>query len=100
MTPPLGTTSQFWRVFHAEPVISFVGSFVSVWEPSGLPTAYALTSGVLAALANGTEIETILRDVAGRNWPKSWPRLENTLQELHYCVGDLAADALAPLRGG
>lgn len=99
-TPPLGTTAEFWRICHAEPVIWFVGSFVSVWEPSALPSAYALTSGLLSALANGTEIESILKEAAGRNWPKDWPRLESTLQELHYCVGDLAADALAPLRGG
>lgn len=99
-TPPLGTTAEFWRIFHAEPVIWFVGSFVSVWEPSALPSAYALTSGLLTALASGTEIDSMLKEAAGRNWPKDWPRLESTLQELHYCVGDLAADALAPLTGG
>ena len=61
MTPPcLGTPAQFWNVFHAEPVVWFVGSFISVWEPSVLQSAYALTSGVVAALASGTEIDAIL----------------------------------------
>lgn len=96
----MGTTPQFWDLFHAEPLVWFVGSFVSVWAPSALPSAGAVASGALATLASGTEIETMLRDAAGRNWPTNWPRLESTLQELHYCVGDLAAEALAPLRGG
>ena len=99
-TPPQGTPAQFWSVSHAEPVIWFVGSFVSVWEPSALPSAHVLTSGVLAAIASGTEIDGMLVQAARRSWPTKWPRLESTLQELHYCVGDLAAEALAPLKGG
>ena len=52
------------------------------------------------ALASGTEIDSMLNQAAERNWSLDWPRLENTLQELHDCVSDPAADALAPLRAG
>jgi SIR2-like domain len=79
-----------------EPVVFFVGSAISIWKPSGLPLAPDLVNALMKTLAEGTGFEEVPLLTQGI----TWPRLENALQELHYCVGDRAIGALAPLNGG
>lgn len=61
-----------------------------------MPTAPGLVRALMRSLAEGTALEGLRGECA----KLTWPRLESTLQELHYCVGDLAIGALAPLTAG
>jgi len=90
----MNAVDQFWIAFGQEPTIFFVGSAISIFDPSNLPSAPALTNAVINALLAHGAFET----VGDRFEGLTWPRMETVLQEIAYCHEPSALAALAPLR--
>ncbi len=84
--------------FKRKQVAFFVGSAISIWAPSNLPSAQGLKEAIIASLARTSglvaDIEWALRSLL----TTGPPRLEAVLEELYECLGSLAFRYLYVLR--